>query len=414
MRLKTTPARMAAAAAAVALLGLLTACGSGSPARTASANASSASADAESPSFCSVKGPVVLAVSGRADSPAPKLTPCMTAAVASAAYSNTVVGIVEIDGRPKDLGFGTAGTAGMNQTAAGVFATKFVHKVAAAAGKVRATARHANVLNALNLAGRVVKGNGTGRGTVFLEDSGLQDVAPLNFTQPGQLEALPSAVVSFLSGEGELPDLKGITVVLVGIGDTAAPQQPLGIGLQNHLRAIWSAIITAGGGKVQVDPLPGQSEAPSGVPEVDLVPVPPLKKWPGTSPSITLPNTGPVGFQGDSARFRDPSAARQALGQIAGYLLDNPTAQVELTGTTAHFKGDAYDKFLSLQRANAVKSALVTLGASPAQIRTQGDGWDSPCYEYDGGPNGPEEKSAAEHNRSVIVTALPGKPTCHR
>lgn len=417
MRLKTTRAQMSVSAA-VALLGLLTACGSGSPASTAkaastaSANSGSAGVGAVSPSFCSVKGPVVLAVSGRADSPAPSLTPCMAAAVASAAAANSVVGIVEIDGRPTTLGTDTAGTQDMNPTAAGVYRTFFENKVAVAVGKVRATAAHADILDALNLAGRVVRGNGTASGTVFLEDSGLQDMAPLNFTQPGQLEALPLAVVSFLASEGELPDLKGVTVVLVGIGDTAAPQQPLGIGLQNHLIATWSAVITAGGGKVQIDPSPEQNPAPSGVPEASLVPIPALKKWPATSPNITLADTGPVGFLGDSARFRDPPAARQALGQIAGYLLDNPTAHIELTGTTARFKGDAYDKSLSMQRADAVKSALVALGASSAQIQTKGDGWDSPCYENDGGPNGKEIEPAAEHNRSVIVTALPAKLTC--
>lgn len=83
-----------------------------------------------------------------------------------------------------------------------------------------------------------------------------------------------------------------------------------------------------------------------------------------------------------------------------------------MTGTTAHFDGDRWDKKLSVERADAVKSVLISLGASYRQIETHGDGWDSPCYENDGGPDGPIIISAAEHNRSVIVTILPHAVTC--
>jgi OmpA-OmpF porin, OOP family len=364
------------------------------------------------PRFCMASGPVVLAVSGREDSPAPALTPCMEAAVTTAAGDGSAVSVVDVDGTPKMTNTGALDTSDLNGGAKPQYEDNFEAQVAQTVQAVRATSPHADVLDALNVAGRLIHASSSLGGTIFLEDSGLQDIQPLNFTRPGQLEALPARVVSFLSAEGELPSLAGVTVVLVGIGDTAPPQQPLGIGLQNHLRAIWSAIITAGGGRVETDSYPRQNPAPDRVPSVELVQVPPLPKWPGQGYSVRLPDTGPVGFEPNTATFRDPSAAQDALAAIAGYLLDNPTVKVELTGTTAHFDGNQWDQTLSMRRANAVKSMLVALGVSAGQVVTHGDGWESPCYQNDGGPSGPMISAAAEHNRSVIVTMLPHAVSC--
>ena len=136
------------------------------------------------------------------------------------------------------------------------------------------------MLDALDVAGRAVRAACSHGGTIFLEDSGLQDIKPLDFTVPGQLEALPSAVVSFLSGESEIPDLAGITVVLVGIGDAAAPQPRLAVGQRSHLRAIWSAVVKAGGGGSETDLSPRENPAPGGVPPVSPITVPPLATWP--------------------------------------------------------------------------------------------------------------------------------------
>lgn len=410
MLLKSKVHVLAAFLSTMAAASLLAACASSNSASVTSAQGSVPGA---MPAICTKAGPVVFAVSGRQDSPAPTLTTMMQTALQEAAEQSSAVGIVNVDGTPKLIAAGFAATQNMNAAAAQLYDTKFVAVLAGKIQDVRAASPHADVLDALNVAGRAIRAACPHGGTIFLEDSGLQDVKPLDFTRPGQLEALPSDVVSFLSGEDEIPDLAGITVCLVGIGDTASPQQPLAIGQQAHLRAIWSAVISAGGGRVETDPSPRGNLAPSAVPPVNLIAVPPLATWPaGSRPSFSLPDTGPVGFQPNTAKFRDPSAARAALSAIAGYLLDNPAARIALTGTTARWGGDNWDETLSTQRASAVKSALVFLGVSPVQVIAHGVGWHSPCYEPDGGPNGPMLESQAEHNRSVIVTLLPNPVTC--
>lgn len=130
------------------------------------------------------------------------------------------------------------------------------------------------MLDALSVAGQAVRAACTHGGTVYLEDSGLQETGALNFREPGLLQAKPSEVVARLAREGELPtSLKGETVFLVGIGDTAPPQGQLSISQQTNLVAIWRAIAKASGAMVYVDPIPRGGPAPTHVPPVEIVPV---------------------------------------------------------------------------------------------------------------------------------------------
>lgn len=398
------------ALAAMAAVTLLAACASS---HSGPSTARNVPGPAAMPPVCTTAGPVVFAVSGRQDSPAPGVTARMQAALQAAVAQNSAIGVVNVDGTPKLVAAGSAGTQDMNSGAAQAYDVKFANTLDDDIQGIRAATPHADVLDALDVAGSAIRSACSRGGTIFLEDSGLQDVKPLDFRTRGELEALPSAVVSFLSGEGEIPDLAGITVYLVGIGYTAPPQQPLAIGQRSHLRAIWSAVIKAAGGRVKTDTSPRGNPAPSGVPPVNVITVPVLAAWPaGEGLSVTLPDTGPVGFQANIAKFRDPAAARDALSDIARFLLDNPGAGIELTGTTARWGGDKWDKTLSTWRANAVRSALISLGVRPGQVMAQGVGWDSPCYEPDGGPQGPMLEPQAEDNRSVVVTLLPNRVTC--
>jgi hypothetical protein len=73
---------------------------------------------------------------------------------------------------------------------------------------------------------------------------------------PGVLQAKPSEIVALLSRQGDLPSLKGDTVTLIGIGDTAQSQGQLSPNQQAELVKIWSAVVTASGAMVHVDYTP--------------------------------------------------------------------------------------------------------------------------------------------------------------
>ena len=361
------------------------------------------------PSACTRTGPVVFAVSGRQDSPPPGLTGTMKRAVITAINSGSAIGLVSIDGNPQLVNAAAFSdpNAG-NKPALATDKSNYLNQFESAVASLRATAPGADVLKALDKAGRAVRAACPHGGTIYLADSGLSETGPVNFRQRGMLQASPGDVVAFLRRGNELPHLRGISVVLAGIGDTAPPQQPLSIGQHNNLVAIWSAIAKAGGATVHVDPSPRGGPAPTGVPSVLLVPVPKLPVWKPSDATFRFPDSGPVGFRPDTALFRTPAAATAALEKIADYLLDHPAAKITFSGTTAHWPPGpgslASDELLGLRRARACKAVLVRLGVAPARIAIRGLGWKFPGYENDQGPNGTLFPGPAEHNRSVMVT----------
>ena len=81
---------------------------------------------------------------------------------------------------------------------------------------------------------------------------------------------------------------------------------------------------------------------------------------------------GDVLFDTGKAQL-NPGAARK-LDQLAQFLADHPGRRVQIDGFTDSVGTDSYNQSLSQQRADAVKSALVTRGIDPSRIESQGYG----------------------------------------
>ena len=81
---------------------------------------------------------------------------------------------------------------------------------------------------------------------------------------------------------------------------------------------------------------------------------------------------GDVLFDTGKAQL-NPGAARK-LDQLAQFLAEHPERRVQIDGFTDSVGTDSYNQSLSQQRADAVKSALVTRGIDPARIESQGYG----------------------------------------
>jgi outer membrane protein OmpA-like peptidoglycan-associated protein len=341
-------------------------------------------------------------------SPAPELTGMMLAAVTKAVTTGAAIGLVDVDGDPKLVAASAfSDPSAGNEGALASDRTTYLGELTTAVVGIRAKSTGVNVLDALDVAAHAIRAACHHGGTIYLEDSGLQETRPLDFRKPGALAARPAEVVAFLRSGHELPDLKGIAVVLDGIGDTAYPQRPLSISQQANLVAIWAAIAKAGGAvSVRVDPAPRDGVAPAHVPPVALVPVPVVATWSPSDKTFVFPDSGPVGFEPNTAVFRDPAAAAKALRRLANYLAANPSARIKLTGTTARWGTLSSDIALSLRRAKAVKAVLIERGVASSQIRVQGLGWKFRGYENDQGPHGTLLPGPAEHNRSVIVSQL--------
>lgn len=81
---------------------------------------------------------------------------------------------------------------------------------------------------------------------------------------------------------------------------------------------------------------------------------------------------GDVLFDTGKARL-NPGSARK-LDQLAQFLADHPDRRVQIDGFTDSVGTDSYNQDLSQQRADAVKSALITRGIDPSRIGAQGYG----------------------------------------
>lgn len=321
-------------------------------------------------------GPLAFAVSGRSNSPEPGLPQAVQDATVSVltravdeGYEPRVT-LVNVDGRPVSAGSETFSSDAGNGIAAEDDRNQFLNGFGEAVTGLRAQTPEVDVLTALDLAGRSAGGNRPG--TVVLVDSGLSTVAPLDFRQRGLLDAPPAETVEALRANNALPGLQGETVVLAGLGDVAEPQPALSPAQRSSLVALWTAIATAGGAScVAVVDEPRGGDAPSDAPAVSIVDVPPP---PTITPGQTtaLPDDNSVGFQPDTAEFRDRNAARAVLTPFAQFLTESPSRRIALTGTSARAGTEAGQVDLSTRRAEAVKALLVELGAPADRISTRG------------------------------------------
>lgn len=352
-------------------------------------------------------GPMAFAVSGRANSPEPGLPQSVQDATVSVLTRSVDqnyrprITLINVDGRPTAAGSDTFSTDAGNGIAAEDDRNKFLGQFGQALTNLRAQQPEVDVLSALDLAGR--SAGGQRPGTVVLVDSGLSTVAPLDFRQKGLLDSPPADTVAALKANNQLPGLQGETVLLAGLGDVAAPQGALSPAQRGSLVALWTAIARAGGAScVAVVNEPRSGDAPDGVPPVSVVDLPP-------PPTITpgqataLPDDNSVGFQPDTAEFRDRNAARGVLTPFAQFLQQSPTRRLALTGTTARAGTQQSQVDLSTRRADAVKALLVELGAPADRITTRGVGSQFPGYVNDVGPDGHQLPGPASQNRTVIV-----------
>ena len=217
----------------------------------------------------------------------------------------------------------------------------------------------------LSLLARAVKVSSV-PGTVILVSSGLSTAGGFDLRQVGWYES-PAAAAGQLGREGLLPPLAKWDLIFSGLGDTAGEQPALPLPQQAELVAYMMAICHAAGA------------ASCGTDDVTRPDPPALSTYP--DPGVPVPAVtsvqGPHHWTGENIPadmfFRlNSSRLLPGVDSILGPLAARAVAyhlQVKITGYASPEAGSpAYNKALSLARAQAIQGRLIALGVSPDQI----------------------------------------------
>lgn len=349
---------------------------------------------------------VILVLGAHRDAPQPSLGQSLDCQLTAAVRDGKPVRIVVASGQPQlinpHLVDVTGGTLAQQDSPR---AQQDMQRVTAAVAAARPDAPGADDLAALSVAADEARSLGAGDAELVLVDSGLDDRGALDFTVPGLLAATPAEVAGQLKASGNLPDLRGFTVILVGVGYTAAPQPPLSDKWRTNLTSIWVSVLRAAGAGVQVIPQPGQGPSVSTSESVRLVPIPATTQVkPSVHTTIVFTGASPVRFEPNTTAFVDPAGAVRALTPIASWLAADRSRHAWLEGTTADVGPLSGQRALSVLRADHVRDVLISLGAAATQLSTQGVGSDFPQFARDRTAAGTLLAGPATLNRSVRVT----------
>lgn len=350
--------------------------------------------------------PVVVVAGSHANAPAPSLTPTAMKALEPAIAANRFAGVILADSTPSLAGLtlvevrGTpAGRENLIRTNEDRIRTAMTtppdtngadtfEAITMAAGQIRTTSR---------------------TGTIIVAASGLDDAGVMAMTQPHLLDAAPTDLVTARRQTLAGTDLRGITVILTGLGQTTPPQARLDAQRRAQLTGLWTAVLKTTGAKTLIDPALMTGAPVKTTRTVTPIPISTtqaaVRIAPCTTTGLVFDQTSAVRFRPDSTTFIDESAARTALARVTDWLIAKPSRTAALVGTTAD-DGSAQSgqKTLSRARAQAVADLLTTAGVAASQLSVTGVGSRFPQYTPDRTTTGVLDPARAVMNRSVRLT----------
>lgn len=255
--------------------------------------------------------------------------------------------------------------------------------------------------NALN------SGNTSNIRTMIVVDSGLSTTGLLNFAEKNLFEASVDDVINQLKEKHALPNLEGVDVLWIGLGEVSGEQAPLTSSNRYQLEQLWTGILSASGAKsVVFDSSPLSGAYDDSLPECSIVPIveDSLDVDPNSMPEIIKfdENTS-VKFVGDKAEFIDVEAAKKDIAPIAEYLIAHPQETIYICGMTATVGSEPNTgKGLSLKRAESCKKVLIEMGVSESQLICVGLGQAANPLRVDDVDESGKQTANASKNRAVF------------
>ncbi len=322
-------------------------------------------------------------------------------ALGEALLRGTPVNVVSVEGVPQVMVRDAVLTGTYNSDRSHRAAVvKVGTEVADAVAATGPSSDGADLNAALRMVSDLTRAGGAQRPHVIANDSGLTDTGAIRMTQRGMLVADPDQLAAEVRAAGQCPVGEGTHVTFVGLGYGVAPQPLLTPADRDRVTALWSGIVAACGGTVDVRPDPASGTGPETAYTVELV-QPTGYADPVLDDPITLAGESAFSFDHDRVDFKHSEQADEVLDGIVATLTAHPTWHLQIEGTTAN-GATAYPSLeaLGLARAESVKNALVDRGIDAGRLVTRGHG-------YTADPPQVDAATSALNRKTVLTYFVP-------
>lgn len=347
---------------------------------------------------------VVLAISVHQNAPAPDLPPAVACRVEKTIAASLPIGMVSIDGAPRQE---FAPTTFEVQAAS---ATETESKISTAIAQVESAARQiaartdgADVFAGTALAARAAASASPPIADVVVIDSGASDRGVLTLTDPGMTLADPVQVAAAAHAESGLASdlFANQTITLVSFGFTADPQPTPSVLQSTAIPEIWKATLESFGATVVIDATPRSGEGPAT--EFTTGVFEPQERSvidPGSPEPVVFDAGSALGFRPDTAEFRDPAGAQEALRPLAVWLSAEEGRSARIIGTTASPTPELNGPLSSSRAAVAAAVLVDVFGIDPASLTVVGAGY---IASPDDHPDGVLDPGLAALNMTIRV-----------
>ncbi len=334
-------------------------------------------------------------------------------------YTYGDVCIVRLDGDPKvyyQTNIPRPDTKNLTESKKKSIATNYTTQLLNEIANIKPMVSEVDTLKGINEGAKALSASpDTSDKIMLIADSGISTKSYLDFSK-GLLNADTDKIVEALQQAEAIPDLRGIRVEWMFIGQTADPQPELSEGQKNKLKEIWRAVLVAGGAKeVRFLPDIATDSTHHDYPDVSIIDVEdrdinvepqgvtieePIK-------TIVLDSTR-VEFVGNKAIFTNMEEATANIKELADQLLAHPNNKVYVIGTTASGDKD-FCQQLSVDRAKVVVEVLVSYGVPESQLVPIGLGYEDPWHKSDLDNAGKQIEEIASQNRKVLIMDVNGE-----
>lgn len=332
------------------------------------------------------------------------------------AVGGSTVSYFNCDGNPKymDTLEIPEYTAGISNTKKKQLAEGYTEDILGTLTEVTPKVEELDLFKAITLAARQLQ-DYEGKKTLYISSSGISTAGLVDFTKLYLENDHSEELVDAL--QQELPNLTGVKVVWVGMGETTGEQMDLYESNRRVLENTWKKILIASGVKEDDITVSGALSGDakndrSNLPHVTAVPVvSTMKDFENKAQTQTEWEEGTivdlsdiVDFKPDSTELlTDHKEVVHSLDSMLTYLKSNKNNQILLVGTTSSWGEEDSLRTFSLQRCETIKNVLIGEGVQESQIQCIGAGFANNLTIPDRDENGALLEEKAQQNRKVYL-----------